>query len=160
MVFDPQTSDRAGLPLLRKIGHNLATRVDTFASHMGLLPRFDEAPCAHVATSSDHVSTLSSEGYEPGLNDEQQHQEEAEAVLPLTRIPEDVRPNMLAFLTARELSGVRRVCRGFLQTADLHAETLWDNLCRCDFPSMEPPTGSGVKGRRRRLSSHQVRFRS
>ncbi len=146
------TSNRSGLLLLRKIGQTLFTQVDTFASHMGLSTRSNEAPCAHVRTPS-------SESRQPQLGDGQHHQEEEEGpVLPLIRIPEDVRPNMLAFLTARELSSVRRVCRGFLQTADLHAEALWDGLCRRDFPSVERPTD--ILGRTRCLSAHQVRFSS
>lgn len=151
MEIASQTSDHSGLLLLRNIGHTLFTQVETFASHMGLSTRSDEAPFANVGTPSSKIR-------EPQLHGGQHHQEEEGAVLPLIRIPEDVRPTMLAFLTARELSSVRRVCRCFLQTTDLHAETLWDGLCRLDFPSMEPPTG--IHGRRQRLSSHQVRFSS
>lgn len=133
MDFVAQTSERSGL-MLRHLGQRLLTHLDAVSA-------------APVAPSADGIYAA------PPRSD---HQELAWPVFPLGQTPEDVRSTVLSFLPARELSSIRRVSRGFLQTADLHAETLWGRLCHHDFPSMAPPpTGAGGLGRAL-LSPHQA----
>ncbi|CAM9979099.1 unnamed protein product [Ectocarpus sp. 13 AM-2016] len=74
----------------------------------------------------------------------------------LDRLPEDVLPSALAFLPARELSGMRRVSQRFLQEVDHHGDALWGSLCRCDFPSMasSPMAAAGVREDKHAYLSH------
>lgn len=147
MDFVAQTSsDRSGL-LLRKIGQRLLTHLDALST-------------TPVAASSDGIYTPpSSDDHQDLFHQQQSRQPEQHVgpVFPLGDTPEDVRPNILSFLPAKELSSIRRVSRGFLQTADLHAEGLWGRLCRRDFPSIAPPP-TGARGRERALQSpYQVK---
>eukprot|EP00752_Nemacystus_decipiens_P009775 g8730.t1 len=160
MDFVAQTSDRSGL-LLRKIGQRLISHLDAVSN-------------APVATSDDSRCTARSRGAHQELVQQQQQQQHrqhqhqhqqlghhaeqhllVEPAFPLGHTPDDVRPNIMSFLPARELSSVRRVSREFLLVADLHAEALWGRLCRHDFPSVTPPRpGAGGQGRAM-LSPHQ-----
>lgn len=68
--------------------------------------------------------------------------------LPWGDIPGDVSLKVLGYLTARDLCSVRAASSGLLASADLHAERLWNALCRLDFPFVK----EDQDGR----SSHQV----
>lgn len=147
MDFVALTSDRSGL-LLRKMGRRLLTHLDAVSS-------------APVAGSGDGTQVAPPKGGLQELAYQQQlHQADQRGgpVFPLDHAPEDVRPNILSFLPARDLASIRRVSRGFLQTADLHAETLWTRLCRHDFPSMTPPPARAGGPERALLCPHQVSF--
>ncbi|CBN74582.1 expressed unknown protein [Ectocarpus siliculosus] len=75
---------------------------------------------------------------------------------PLDQLPEDVLPSVLAFLPARELSGMRRASQRFLQEVDHHGDALWRSLCRCEFPSMasSPTAAAGVREDKHSYLSH------
>ncbi|CAM9399400.1 unnamed protein product [Hapterophycus canaliculatus] len=133
MDFISNTSKRSGL-VLQKIGQHLLTQLEATAN----------APSGtyNPSTPQNH-------------HQEQEEQQPVDPPFPLDRIPEDVQPNMLSFLPARELARIRRVSRDLLQTADRHADALWNSLGRCDFPSMASLTaGTGVEGAGY-LSPHQ-----
>lgn len=127
-------SKRSGL-VLQKIGQHLLAQLEATAN----APGGTNNPCPP-----------------PNHQQEQQDQQPLELPFPLGRIPEDVQPNVVFFLPARELASIRRVSRSLLQTADRHADALWDSLGRCDFPSTVPaPAGAGVK-ETDNLSPHRV----
>eukprot|EP00903_Cladosiphon_okamuranus_P013372 g12462.t1 len=141
MDFVALTSDRSGL-LLRNMGQRLHAHLDAVSS----APSGDGF---HAAPPRGDCQEL--------VHHQKLHQVEQRGgpLFPLGHTPEDVRPDILSFLPARELASIRRVSRGFLLTADLHAETLWSRLCRHDFPSMTPPPARVGGPERAMLSPHQ-----
>lgn len=167
MDFAFLTSDRPGLPLLQKIGQQLLTHLDTAVSAnnnaiINPLHHHPDTPSGGIC-----YPPSSSGGYRqevPAVHRQEEHQYQhqehtpPEDPFPLALLPEDVRPSAFSFLSARELASVRRVSSDFLHTVNRHADALWGNLCRYDFPSMEPTATTTTAGARdrARLSPHQV----
>ncbi|CAM9284954.1 unnamed protein product, partial [Pylaiella littoralis] len=148
-------SDRSGIPLLQKIGQQLLTHLDTAVSSNNNNPIHQPDTSSYgiyIAPSGRHQE-------EAPVHRQEEHRCQHQQYIPpdpfpLGLLPEDVRPNVFSFLPARVLASVRRASSDYLHAVDRHADALWGNLCRCDFPSMESPTTAGIR-ERAHLSPHQ-----
>ncbi|CAM9819408.1 unnamed protein product [Laminaria digitata] len=110
----------------------------------------NENPQHDTSTTTIAVAATTTTPPSPGQQQQQLFAPPANP-LPLGRIPDDACLNVFSFLTATELSNIRRVSWDTLETADDHAKVLWERLCRFDFPSLSPPAPDGPP-------PHQVRY--